>query len=125
MNSFPVYTALAAPLAAAAVVLVPMTAATAEPAGPLIETTCSYEQLDAALRVEAPQVADRLAQNPTAQQRVRDFLALPVDQRRDRVQNVLARNPDWQQKIDEKRGTPEGQQKIDTMNRIATTCPGY
>ncbi|MCP9275910.1 hemophore-related protein [Mycolicibacterium arenosum] len=125
MISFPVYTALAAPLAAAAVVLVPMSAATAEPAGPLIETTCSYEQLDAALRIEAPQVADRLAQNPTAQQRVRDFLALPVDQRRDRVQDVLARNPDWQQKIDEKRGTPEGQQKIDTMNRIATTCPGY
>lgn len=125
MISFPVYTALAAPLAAAAVVLVPMSAATAGPAGPLIETTCSYEQLDAALRIEAPQVADRLAQNPTAQQRVRDFLALPVDQRRDRVQNVLARNPDWQQKIDEKRGTPEGQQTIDTMNRIATTCPGY
>lgn len=125
MISFPVYSALAAPVAVAAVVLVPMAAATAQPTGPLIETTCSYEQLDAAVRTEAPQLADRLAQNATAQQRLRDFLALPVDQRRERVQSVLNRNPEWQRKINEKRGTPEGQQKIATMNRIADTCHDY
>lgn len=125
MISFPAYTLIAAPFVIAVAVLVPMSTAGAEPTGPLIETTCSYEQLDAAARVEMPQLAARIEQNPNAQKRVRDFLALSVDQRRQRVQDVLDRNPDWRATIDEKRNTPEGQDKVAKLNRVAETCHGY
>lgn len=125
MISFPTYTLITAPFVIAVAVLVPVTIAQAEPTGPLIETTCSYEQLDAAVRVEMPQLAAKLEQNPNAQRKVRDFLALSADQRKQRVQEMLDRNPDWQSTIDEKRNTPEGQDKIAKLNRIADTCHGY
>lgn len=118
------YALLAAPVTVAAV-LIPIAVASAEPSGRLVETGCSYEQITAALRVEMPQLAERLDGNATAQQRVRDLLALPVDQRRDRVRGFLDRNPDVQRIIDEKRSTPEGQEKIAKLNRVADTCPNY
>jgi hemophore-related protein len=125
MISFPTYTLITAPLVIAVAVLVPVTIAQAEPAGPLVETTCSYEQLDAAARVEMPQLAAKLEQNPNAQRRIRDFLGLSVDQRKQRIREVLDRNPDWRQTIDEKRNTPEGQDKVAKLNRVADTCHGY
>lgn len=118
------YALLAAPVAVAAV-LFPIAVASAEPSGGLVETGCSYDQITAALRVEMPQLAERLDGNATAQQRVRDLLALPVDQRRDRVRGFLDRNPDVQRIIDERRSTPEGQEKIAKLNRVADTCPNY
>src|SRR5882724_4375479 len=88
-------------------------AATADPGdGPLIETTGSYPQLMAALQVEAPDASARLAEHPEAQAKLRAFVALPIDQRRQRVQQFLDRNPDVRAKIDEKRDTPEGQAKL-------------
>jgi len=112
--------------AAAAVLIAPAGVAAAEPVGaPLVETTCSYEQLSAAVRVEAPKLADLLSERPNAQTKVREFLALPVSQRKQRIQGVLDRNPEWQREIDEKRNTAEGQDKIAKMQRIADTCHGY
>lgn len=116
---------LAAVCAAVAAVSLPA-AASADPGdGPLIATTCSYEQLAAALQVNAPQASARLAGNPDAQARLRELVALPVDQRRQRVQGFLDRNPDVRARIDEKRGTPEGQQKLQMLARIADTCHDY
>ncbi len=100
--------------------------ASAEPGdGPLIDTTCSYEQLAAALQVQAPQASARLAEHPDVQEKLRALIALPVDQRRQRVNGFLDRNPDVRAKIDEKRNTPEGQQKIQMLARIADTCHDY
>lgn len=93
--------------------------------GPLIETTCSYAQLEAALQVEAPTAAARLAERPDAQAKLQELVALPVDARRARVQSFLDRNPDVQNMIDEKRSTPEGQQKVQMLARIADTCHNY
>lgn len=110
---------LTVPLAATGV-------ASAQPLnGPLIETTCSYAQLEAALQVEAPQASARLAQRPDAQAKLRELVALPVDQRRQRVQQFLDRNPDVRARIDEKRNTPEGQQKVQMLTRVADTCHDY
>lgn len=101
-------------------------AASAEPIdGPLIETTCSYEQLAAALQVQAPQASARLADHPDAQAKLRALIALPVDQRRQRIEGFLDRNPDVRAKIDEKRRTPDGQQKVEMLARIADTCHDY
>lgn len=93
--------------------------------GPLIETTCSYAQLEAALQVESPTAAARLAERPDAQKKLQQLVALPVDERKVRVQSFLDRNPDVQAKIDEKRSTPEGQQKIQMLARVANTCHNY
>ena len=107
-----------------AVLLSPI--ASADPGdGPLIETTCSYPQLMAALQVEAPQASARLAEHPDAQAKLQEFVALPVDQRRQRLQQFLDRNPDVRAKIDEKRNTPEGQAKIQMLAGIAATCHDY
>lgn len=100
--------------------------ASAEPGGgPLIETTCSYAQLEAALQVEAPEASARLAERPDAQAKLQEVVALPIDQRKQRLQQFLDRNPDVRAKLDEKRGTPEGQEKIQMLARIADTCHNY
>ncbi|RDH79922.1 hemophore-related protein [Mycolicibacterium moriokaense] len=101
------------------------TASAAPLDGPLIETTCSYEQLTAALQVQAPQASARLADSPDAQARLRDLIALPVDQRRQRIQGFLDRNPDVRAMIDDKRNTPEGQQKMQMAAQVANTCHDY
>lgn len=108
-----------------AVGLVTAGAASAQPAGPLIETTCSYAQIDAALQAEAPEAAARLAKNSDAQAKIQALLALPIDQRRQRVQAFLDRNPDVASTIEQKRNTPEGQEKLLKMQRIADTCHDY
>ena len=92
---------------------------------PLIATTCSYAQLEAALEVEAPKFAAELAQRPSAQAKLQAFLDLPVDQRKQRVTDALDRNPQWRSTIEEKRNTPEGQQKVARPGRIVDTCHGY
>jgi hemophore-related protein len=100
--------------------------ASAEPGdGPLIETTCSYPQLMAALQVEAPEASARLAERPEAQAKLQQFVALPVDQRKQRLQQFLDRNPDVRAKIDEKRNTPEGQAKVQMLAGVAATCHNY
>lgn len=108
-----------------AVSLMPAGTASAQPAGPLIETTCSYAQIEAALQVDAPEAAGRLAERPDAQAKFQQLLGLPIDQRRQRVQSFLDRNPDVASMIQQKRNTPEGQEKLQKMQRIADTCHNY
>jgi hemophore-related protein len=100
--------------------------ASADPGdGPLIETTCSYPQLMAALQVEAPEASARLAEHPEAQAKLQQFVALPVDQRKQRLQAFLDRNPDVRAKIDQKRATQEGQTKMQMLAGLAATCHNY
>jgi hemophore-related protein len=91
----------------------------------LIETTCSYSQLVAALQVEAPDLAEQLAGNPQAQTKLQAFIAMPIDKRKLRVQHKLDENPQWRATIEDKQNTPEGQQKMQALGRIAATCHGY
>ena len=93
--------------------------------GPLIATTCSYAQLHSALQVEAPKLAAELDARPAAQDKLQRFIALPVDQRKQKLTEVLDRNPEWRAKLDEKRNTPEGQEKVAMLRRIADTCGSY
>jgi hemophore-related protein len=55
--------------------------------GPLINTTCNYSQVVAALQANAPDMANALSANPQAQAGLRQFLALTPDQRRQYVNN--------------------------------------
>lgn len=99
--------------------------AASEPSGKLIETTCSYAQIDAALQAEAPQMADRLHNRPEAQSKVQELLALPVPERRERVQGFLDRNPDIRAAVQTRKATPQGQETVAKLNRVAETCHNY
>ncbi len=110
---------------AAAVSLMSATSASAQPAGPLIETTCNHAQIEAALQVEAPEASARLAEHPDAQAKMQELLGLPIDQRKQRVQAFLDRNPDVAAKIEQRRNSPEGQDKLQKMRRVADTCHNY
>ncbi|MDZ7884371.1 MAG: hemophore-related protein [Mycobacterium sp.] len=99
--------------------------AASEPSGKLIDTTCSYPQVIAALQTEAPQMADRLQKRPEAQAKVQELLALPVPERRDRVQGFLDRNPDVRAAVETRKSTPEGQETVAKLNRVADTCLNY
>jgi hemophore-related protein len=97
-------------------------AASAQPdLRPLIQTTCSYDQIVAALNAQAPDLAQELSSRPQAQTRLKQFLALPIDQRQQTVQRILAAHPQLQSMIDEKAGTSVGQQ----ITQVANTCHNY
>lgn len=77
------------------------------------------------MKVEAPQAAAELARRPQAQTQLREILALPVDQRRQRLDQALNRNPQWLTMIEEQQDTPEGQAKVQMLTQIANTCGNY
>lgn len=99
--------------------------AAAKPLDPVINTTCNYDQIVAALRVEAPELASVLDANPEAQAKLHELVALSPDQRRQRIDQRLAANPDWRTTLDQKRATPQGQEKEKMLLRVARTCHNY
>lgn len=82
--------------------------ASAEPdLSPLINTTCSYQQVVAAMNVQAPDLAAEFSNRPVVQSRLQKLLAAPPDQR----SQMLA--------------TPQGQQYGPLLLPFATTCQNY
>jgi hemophore-related protein len=107
----------------AAVVLSPAAGpASADPlTSALATTTCSYPQITAALAAQAPDLAGLLNGRPQMQARLQQFLALPMDQRQQRIAEQQAANPQMQQVIASAIG-PQGQQEI---TQVANTCANY
>jgi hemophore-related protein len=92
---------------------------------PLINTTCTYSQVVAALNAQAPNLAKELAQFPAAQSRLQNFLAAPVNQRQEILQQASAAHPQWQSELNQKVGLAQGQQYENTVMQIANTCNHY
>ena len=92
---------------------------------PLLNTPCTYTQVNAALAAEAPDLANELADYPMAQARLQKFLAAPVDQRQQMIAQALSAHPQWQTTIDQKVGTPQGQQDAALLRQLASTCNNY
>lgn len=113
-------------LLAAGALLVPASAS-AQPGvgGGLIETTCTFAQVDAAIHAEAPRLAERLDSHPDRKAKLQELLALPVDQRKQRAQQWLDAHPNAKTKMDERRNSPEGQQRVDKLRNIANSCHNY
>ncbi|CAN5523029.1 hemophore-related protein [soil metagenome] len=88
---------------------------------PLVNTTCSYAQITAALKAEAPDLSSLLNGRPQAQTRLQQFLALPVDQRQQHLDQQLAANPMAESMIEAQLGSSDGQEAID----VANTCNRY
>lgn len=69
-------------------------AASAEPdIGPAVNTTCTYDQLVAALNAQDPIIAAALNASPEAQSSLRQFLAGSPSQRKQTAQQIVS-NPD-------------------------------
>jgi hemophore-related protein len=56
--------------------------------GPIVNSTCSYSQLAAAVNAQGPTVAAGFNANPGLQSGLRRFLAAPTDQRMQMAQEV-------------------------------------
>ncbi|MFD3747582.1 hemophore-related protein [Nocardia sp. NPDC058633] len=61
-------------------------AAPAERSHPILDTTCSVEQIEAAALVHAPALAARMAQHPEHREKLAELLAKTPEQRRAAVE---------------------------------------
>jgi hemophore-related protein len=79
--------------------------------GPLINTTCGYSQIVAAINAQSPDAANELNAQPIAQSMLNDFIASPADQRQQIAQQVIA--------------MPVGQQYAVDFWKVASTCSNF
>jgi len=104
---------------------IPLTLAVPASADPiteaLVNTTCSYPQIAAALNAQAPGLAAQLNSSPQVQTNLQAFLALPTDQRQQRIAEQQAANPQMQALMKSLIGA-KGQQQI---IQVSNTCMNY
>ncbi|WP_422746041.1 hemophore-related protein [Mycobacterium sp. WMMD1722] len=86
-------------------------AASAQDLSPIVNTTCSYEQVVAALNDQQPALANQLAAQPTSQAMLRSFLASPPPQRQATATQLA--------------GYPGAQSVIGPLLGIAGSCNNY
>ncbi len=86
-------------------------AAAAPDLGPIINTTCSYNQVISALNAENPGAAADLNTSPAAQSMLRNFLRAGPEKR----QEIAT----WIE------GMPEAQQYVGTIVSVAGSCNNY
>ncbi len=77
----------------------------------IVNTSCSYPQVLAALNSQSPELADQLNASPVAQSTLQRFLASPPDARQQTVQQL--QNTTW------------GGQYTLVMQQIANSCNSY
>ncbi len=86
--------------------------ASADPdASAIVNTTCSYPQVVAALNAQSPDLANQLSASRMAQSSLQRFLASPPDARQQTVQQL--QNTRW------------GQQYTSALLQVANTCNNY
>jgi len=85
--------------------------ASADPLDPIINTTCNYGQVIAALNATDPAAAAQLNQSPIAQSYLRQFLAAPPPRRQQMAAQVQA--------------MPSAQQYFNDIQSVAVSCNNY
>jgi hemophore-related protein len=79
--------------------------------GPIVNTTCSYPQVMAALNAQDPAAAAQFNSSPMAQSALRQFLASPPSQRLAIAQQM--------------QGSPRAQQYFGLIQQVAATCNNF
>lgn len=79
--------------------------------GPAVNTTCTYDQLVAALNAEDPTVAAFFNSDPEMQDGLRQFLAGSPSQRRQTAQEIAS--------------NPDSAPYLDSLQRTFATCHNY
>lgn len=85
--------------------------ASADPMDAIINTTCNYGQVIAALNASDPAAAQQLNSSPMAQSYIQRFLASPPAKRQQMAQQI--------------QGMPAAQQYINDINQVAVTCNNF
>jgi hemophore-related protein len=85
--------------------------ASADPMDPIINTTCNYGQVMAALNATDPAAAAQFNQSPFAQSYLRNFLAAPPPKRQQMAQQLQA--------------MPSAAQYFSTIQQVAGVCNNY
>ncbi|MEU7630927.1 hemophore-related protein [Nocardia sp. NPDC049220] len=99
--------------------------ATADPmelGAPLLDSDCSFAQVDSALHDKAPQLASMLDANPTQKAELRRKFDQPVAQRRAELRRAIDENP---QAARDAENDPRTAQLRDTIRTVAETCHNY
>jgi hemophore-related protein len=79
--------------------------------GPIVNTTCSYPQVMAALNAQDPATAAQFKSSPMAQSALQQFLAAPPSQRLQMAQQMES--------------SPRAQQYFGLIQQVAATCNNY
>lgn len=87
----------------------------------LATTSCSYSQFSTALNAQAPDLAAMLNNRPQMQTRLQQLLALPLDQRQQRIAEEQAANPQMPQLI----AAAIGPQGVQAMTQVYASCMNY
>ncbi|BBZ77012.1 hypothetical protein MANY_23490 [Mycolicibacterium anyangense] len=103
-------------------VVLPLASAAAASADPITDalatTPCSYAQVSAALKAQAPALSLQLAYRPDMQANLQQFLALPVDQRQAQIaQQQSAMDPQTEAMLAAAVGP--------AVTKVANTCMNY
>ena len=77
----------------------------------IVNSTCTYPQVMAALNAQSPETANELNANPVATGWLQGLVAAPPDQRAEMVQQV--------------QGTPALQPYLPVIFQVAGTCNNY
>jgi hemophore-related protein len=77
----------------------------------IVNSTCTYPQVMAALNAQSPDLANELNANPSAAGWLQGLVGAPPDQRRQMVQQV--------------QGIPALQPYIPVIDQVAHTCNNY
>ena len=85
--------------------------ASADPLDPVINTTCNYGQVMAALNATDPAAAAQLNGSPVAQSYLRNFLASPPPKRLQMAQQIQA--------------MPQAAQYFNVVTSVAQSCNNY
>lgn len=111
-------------MATVAVLLSPAVASAdpTELVGPLLNSDCTFAQVDAALHDRAPQLAAMLDANPTQKAELQRRFDQPVEQRRAEFQRLLAENPEAAREAE---NDPRAAGLRQTIEAVAATCHNY
>jgi hemophore-related protein len=105
-------TGLAAAAAGLALSLTVSPVASADPdLGPIVNTTCNYSQVIAALNAQDPAAAGQFNSSPIAQSYLRQFLAAPPSQRQSMAQQAMS--------------TPGAAQQFGLVQQVAASCNNF
>jgi hemophore-related protein len=77
----------------------------------IVNSTCNYGQVMAALNAQSPDAANQLSANPLATAWLQQLIAAPPDQRRTMIQQA--------------QGLPQVQQYSPLISQVASTCKNY
>ena len=108
---------------AAALTLTPGVAFADAPSGhPLLTTTCSYDQVTAAMKANNPKAEERLEKHPKVQDRLKKILAMTPADRQKKYDQFKDKHP---KAADRLANGPKHQKARQALNKALETCGTY